>query len=210
MLVVLSAKAGSGKDTLADYLVKYKNFTKISLADPIKRICGEYLNFSHEQLFGPSEMRAKPNNNNLTVRECSQKIGTDCFRNLYQDVWVNYLLKTIKTLQSDHYFKYSSEKGIYKEADVFDILGKNKDIVVPDARFINEVDVLKGQNAYIIRILKNSSGLNGENGKHLSETEQNSIPDNKFDDIIENNGSLEELYQKADRLVEKYKFLQNY
>ncbi len=50
MLVVLSGKAGSGKDTVADYLVKNKYFTKISLADPIKRICSEYFDFSHEKL----------------------------------------------------------------------------------------------------------------------------------------------------------------
>ncbi len=148
--------------------------------------------------------------NNLTVRECLQKIGTDCFRNLQQDVWVNYLLKTIKKFQSDPYNKYSPEKGIYKNNDVFDFLGKNENIVIPDGRFINEIEILRQHKAYIIRIVKDSSGLSDEKGNHLSETEQNSIPDNKFDDIIENNGSLEDLYIKADRIIEKYKFLQNY
>jgi len=217
MLVAISGKAGSGKDTAADYLVRKKYFTKISLADPIKRICGEIYGFSYEQLFGPSEMRSKPDERYptsdgeyLTVRKAAQKVGTDCFRSLYEDTWVNYLLKTIKQLQSNRYLKYSPDKGIYEDLDVFDFIGKNKNIVTADVRFINEVDLLKKEKAYLIRIVKDSAGLNGESGSHLSETEQNSIPDNKFDDIIENNGTLEELYEKIDKVVEKYQFLKAY
>ena len=38
MLIGVCGKAGSGKDTIADYLVKKYNFKKIALADPIKRM----------------------------------------------------------------------------------------------------------------------------------------------------------------------------
>ena len=38
MLVGITGKAGSGKDTVGDYLVKSHGFKKIALADPIKRL----------------------------------------------------------------------------------------------------------------------------------------------------------------------------
>jgi hypothetical protein len=60
MLVAISGLAGSGKDTMADALVEAKHFTKISLADPLKRICMDVYKFSYEQLWGPSAMRNAP------------------------------------------------------------------------------------------------------------------------------------------------------
>lgn len=59
-LVGISGEAGSGKDTAADHLVKKYGFVKISLADPLKRICQEIYGFTDEQLWGPSSARNKP------------------------------------------------------------------------------------------------------------------------------------------------------
>lgn len=60
MIVGISGLMGSGKDTVADRLVDKHNFAKIGLADPLKRFCMEAYDFSFEQLWGPSEMRNKP------------------------------------------------------------------------------------------------------------------------------------------------------
>lgn len=51
--------AGSGKDTVADFLVEEYGFAKVAMADPMKRICKEVFDFSDEQLWGPSENRNK-------------------------------------------------------------------------------------------------------------------------------------------------------
>jgi hypothetical protein len=59
-LIGISGFAGSGKDTVADWLVREKAFVKLSLADPIKRICKDVFDFSDEQLWGPSEKRSEP------------------------------------------------------------------------------------------------------------------------------------------------------
>ena len=37
---------------------------------------------------------------------------------------------------------------------------------------------------------------------HISETGQLSIPDSDFDWVIENDGTIEELYHKVDKIVE--------
>jgi hypothetical protein len=60
MLVAISGQAGAGKDTVADFLVKDHQFAKVSLADPLKRICKDIFDFSDQQLWGPSEMRNQP------------------------------------------------------------------------------------------------------------------------------------------------------
>jgi hypothetical protein len=53
----ISGKAGSGKDTVADYLVKNHGFVKVSLADEMKRFAKRLFEFTDQQLWGPSENR---------------------------------------------------------------------------------------------------------------------------------------------------------
>lgn len=60
MLVGICGQAGSGKDTVADYLCRNHSFVKVAFADPLKRICREVFDFSDEQLWGPSEKRNEP------------------------------------------------------------------------------------------------------------------------------------------------------
>jgi hypothetical protein len=60
MIIGISGKANSGKDTAADYLAKQYKFTKVALADPLKRFVMEVFDFSEEQLWGSSEKREEP------------------------------------------------------------------------------------------------------------------------------------------------------
>jgi len=60
MIIGISGLAGTGKDTIADLLVKNHGFAKIALADPLKRICRDVFDFTYDQLWGPSENRNKP------------------------------------------------------------------------------------------------------------------------------------------------------
>lgn len=60
MIIGISGIAGSGKDTCADILVRERQFVKVSLADPLKRMAREAFAFSDEQLWGPSAMRNAP------------------------------------------------------------------------------------------------------------------------------------------------------
>jgi hypothetical protein len=60
MIIALSGLSGTGKDTAADILVRNHGFVKVSLADPLKRICRDVFNFTDDQLWGPSESRNAP------------------------------------------------------------------------------------------------------------------------------------------------------
>lgn len=60
MILGISGLANSGKDTVADILVRERAFMKISLADPLKRIVRDVYDFSVDQLWGPSGNRNAP------------------------------------------------------------------------------------------------------------------------------------------------------
>jgi hypothetical protein len=101
---------------------------KVSLADPLKRICKEVFDFSDEQLWGPSEKRnesdpryqryphesiresiardideegfsLKPRGPMfLTPRYALQQLGTEWGRNCYDNVWIDYAVRVANTL----------------------------------------------------------------------------------------------------------------
>lgn len=56
-VVGICGNAGSGKDTVADYLVAHHKFIKVSFADPMKRFARHIFSFSEDQLWGPSSVR---------------------------------------------------------------------------------------------------------------------------------------------------------
>ena len=72
----LLGNKGCGKDTLADYLVKDKNFIKYSFANPIKEIAKHLFNLSDEQLNG-SHKETIDNRWNLSPRIILQRLGTE-------------------------------------------------------------------------------------------------------------------------------------
>lgn len=81
MIIGISGKAGSGKDTLADILVRKHGFVKVALADPMKRFCMELFGFTEEQLWGKSEKRNEPDKRypreNSFSRDLARKLITD-------------------------------------------------------------------------------------------------------------------------------------
>lgn len=60
MILGISGLAGSGKDTVAEFLGRDFKFTSVALADPLKRIARDVYAFTDEQLWGPSANRNAP------------------------------------------------------------------------------------------------------------------------------------------------------
>lgn len=59
-IILLVGQAGSGKDTVGNFIVQNFNATTIALADPMKRFVANVFGFTEEQLWGPSELRNAP------------------------------------------------------------------------------------------------------------------------------------------------------
>lgn len=126
--VGLSGKAGSGKDTAADYLVEKYGFVKFAFADPIKDGLQAMFNLDYEMLYG-SLREAKLEDLQTTPRIMAQTLGTEWGRNLiHPDVWVIALQRKI----TDY---IESTLAITPDADI--------KIVVSDVRFENEASWIR-------------------------------------------------------------------
>lgn len=162
-IIAIAGKAGSGKDTIADYITsKYLNCWTESFASPLKRACAEAFgiplaNFNDSRI---KEIEDLPWN--TSPRKIAQFVGTEMFRDQIphllpetgNDFWVQ---RMAYLLAGD----IQTEGGAnYDEDDT---------IVIPDLRFQNEYDWLVSQNAVIIHLTRpNASDTVGIPG-HASE-----------------------------------------
>jgi len=146
-IIGISGKAGVGKDTVADYILRqHKDCKKEAFADPVKRIAVEIFGFTKEQVYNQKLKEIVDDYWGVTPRKFLQLVGTDMFREVFRkDVWV--VLFNKKFISSPH-----------------------KITLVSDIRFQEEIDYIKSQNGIIINILRNhKSILSEESRQHKSE-----------------------------------------
>lgn len=206
-IIGINGKAKSGKDTLADIFVRRYGFVKIAFADPIKRICAEVFGFSREQLWGdlkeapdlrfPHKFSAPDEPAEyLTPRYAFQTLGTEWGRHCSPDTWVRSLLVT-----ADHIARgafYTPMSGVQY---VSELKPRYAGIVVPDARYANELREIRNVGGTTVRISRETAGLEGAAGQHSSEVEQDSLPLSLFEFVIPNEGTLEELAVHAGDII---------
>jgi len=181
---------GSGKDTLCNFILeKYKeDAIKLSFASILKDIISIVFGWDREMLEGSTQesriWREKRdewwsnrlNMPNLTPRFILQNWGTDVIRNnFHEDIWIAALENKIRNC------------------------GK-KVVVITDCRFLNEINFLKTLNAKFVYMKRGEEPewlVNYKNHKiipkNIHQSEYIWMENNKFDIIIENNGTLENL-----------------
>ena len=177
MLIGVCGKAGAGKDTIGDYLVEKHNFKKIALADPIKRLVKDVFALDdhtvYDRVAREQELERWPG---WTVRKLLQYVGTELFReNIDDAVWVKSLWYRIQDDKENNY-------------------------VVTDVRFPNELQYFKdnakdGEFTAIKVVRPGCDGGVGLKG-HASEAY-----DLEGDVEVLNDGTMEELYNKVDKLL---------
>jgi len=154
MLIVISGKARVGKDTVANILVKIlKNeygldYKTIAYADDLKKFVGDCFYLTKEHLYGKlkteplASLPKKSDGSYWTTRELLQYIGTDVFRNIDNNYWINRLQRFIQL-----------NPGNY---------------IITDGRFPNEVDWVLDSGGIHIRVLGRSREETGRK-EHASE-----------------------------------------
>lgn len=208
MLIGVIGFIGSGKGTVGDYLVEKYNFKNDSFAKPLKDAVSIIFGWDRILLEGITkesrEWREKKDNywssvigEDISPRLVLQLFGTECIRKVFHpNVWSASLIKR------------------YEKSGM-------KNTVVTDCRFKNEIEAIKNVGGYIIRVKRGNepewynnylSLLKEENfymieklreeGKlpHVSETDWIG---SDFDIIIENNGTLNDLYKNIDKNINK-------
>jgi hypothetical protein len=231
MILGISGLAGSGKDTVAEFLGKDLRFATVSFADPLKRIARDVYDFTDEQLWGPSANRNKADERYrrphtwiepgspcaccgclfedagdracyLTPRYALQTLGTEWGRHCYPETWSEMGVRTAqKLLQSTqdggtpgwHSLYYSPQQGLWQGHNLHEIPA----VGIPDVRFVNEMEIIRRAGGKNLRVKRKGAGLRGGAALHKSEVEQASIPDELFDAVLVNDGTLDELRAKA-------------
>ena len=77
-------------------------------------------------------------------------------------------------------------------------------MIIADVRFPEEVKSIKDRGGVILRLVRDGAGA----GEHISETALDDYKD--WDYIIDNNGTLEDLFENLREFSKKYKLDYNY
>jgi len=189
--IAICGKANSGKNTLSKMLKKHvpkgQKTVIIAFADPIKEMIRlMFPNLPKKVLYGSSQLRneaiphAFKDGIPLTIRQLLIDLGTGTGRSYNENIWIdNFDARLEKLLKNKN----------------------NKMVIVTDVRFRNEFDHLKNQGFHMIRLLRNNKNMIN----HVSETNQDGILNEEFDDVIHNNGSLAELKTRVIEIVSHLK-----
>ena len=157
MLIGFSGKKGSGKSFFADYLVNNKLFIKLSFASPLKEITKILFNLSDEDVKDPIKKELINPKFNASPRELMQWLGTDIMReefnkkfNYSGSIWIDSVKDKVKTL-----------------------LDNNKDVVIDDVRFQNEVDMIHSLGGIVINLHNDlDNTLTNSTSTHSSENQK--------------------------------------
>jgi hypothetical protein len=195
MIIGICGFIGSGKDTVADYLVNFHGYRRESFANSLKDAVAAVFGWDRVMLEGrTAESRAwreqkdewwsRRLGKNITPRYILQYWGTEVIRGgFHDDMWI---------------------------ASLENKLRQSKDnIVITDCRFPNEIKALREQNAKIIWVQRGltphwydiaAKANKGEEAaiKWLSENNihasEYSWAGTSFDAEINNNGSIDSLF----------------
>lgn len=181
-IFLISAQMQSGKDTFGDCLLKQTSGMKLAFADPVKEIAILALDMPGYVAYGGEAERRAWTKYEKDARQWLQWIGSECGRQqIDPDIWVDRMVDRIRALSSS----------------VF---------VITDARFKNEIFGLSdklGEDYRVVKIRLRRPGKENDD-PHPSEAEQMSIPDSDFDEVVVNQGTIQELEAEAARLATRH------
>ena len=185
MIVGISGKARSGKDTFAEMLqielnkTTYPPFVAMAFAHELKTRCQAAFDLSYEQLWGDEkELEDKrypkpwhdPDVGNWTAREIMQEYGA-FYRKIDPEFWIKNLFKVAEAKEYNN-------------------------IIITDVRYTNEADyILHKEGGYVIRVEREGKD-DVHNMQHPSEIQLDDYK--KFDFVVHNNGTLDDLRKSAE------------
>lgn len=171
MIIGLTGPAGSGKDTIGEWLDRMHNYYPLAFASPIREgLC--------EMLGVPITAFDRANKETVigwigkSPRQLMQTLGTEWGRRMVSDpLWVNVLQRKMEFIESLSPGKYH--------------------FVITDVRFQDEAAFVR-KNGVIWHVSR--PGIPRVN-EHVSE---NGLPDSMIDIRIINDGTINDLYAAVD------------
>ena len=198
---------GSGKDTIADYLVNFHGYRRDSFANTLKDAVSTIFGWDRDLVEGRTTTARqwreqvdewwaqRLNIPNLTPRYVLQQWGTEVVRKgFHDDTWIASLENKLRNSKDDS--------------------------VITDCRFPNEVKMIKGLGGKVLRVKRGEdpvwydTAITANNGDtqaldlmhnnykvHISEW---AWAGTDFDYTVLNNGSIDELYEVTRSLVQPH------
>ena len=208
MIIGVAGFIGSGKDTIADYLITFKGFKRMSYAGPLKDAVASIFNWDRELLEGTTKYSREWRDTvdtwwaerldikHLTPRWVLQQWGTEVGRRAFHDdIWIASVENQLRTIKDN--------------------------IVISDCRFPNELRSIKNAGGITIRVTRGSNpswydaavNLNKgyyttgykaakqlleEHNVHASEYSSVGLD---YDYYVDNSGTVDELHRKIDSII---------
>ena len=208
MIIGVCGLIGAGKDTIADYLVNIHEFKRESFANTLKDAVAHVFGWDRELLEGrtrqsrawreqPDEWWSNRLGMTITPRWVLQYWGTEVARRgFHDDIWIASLENKLRKITDD--------------------------VVISDCRFPNEIAAIKSAGGRVIRVVRGPEpewypfALAVNQGEknitdswakvqlekfaiHASET---AWVGTAYDAVVDNNSSLDDLFQKITGLVQ--------
>lgn len=175
MIISLSGKRGSGKNTVAELIQQQQSGWQIvAFADKLKSIASQLTGVDLEDMYTQYGKKIFLQEWGMTVGEILQKLGTDAIRNnLHTDAWI------LATLAN---YKPSIDN-----------------IIICDMRFPNEAQAIKDRGGFLIRIEGDPLKQQGDGTRDDNHPSETALDDYEgFDAHIKNDGTLEQLKEQVE------------
>ena len=204
MIIGICGFIGSGKDTVADYLVNFHEFRRESFASTLKDAVAAVFGWDRTMLEGRTkearewreqvdpwwaERLAIPT---LTPRWVLQYWGTEvCRRSFHDDIWIASLENKLRNSKDN--------------------------VVISDCRFPNEIKSIKESGGKIVLVKRGvlpvwynlavsanqGHNLAAQELKHLKiHASETAWVGTEFDYELDNNGTIDQLFARTKNLVE--------
>jgi hypothetical protein len=203
MIIGVCGFIGSGKDTIADYLVNFHEFRRESFASTLKEAVAADFGCDRTMLEGRTKearewreqvdpwWAARLDMPTLTPRWVLQYWGTEvCRKAFHDDIWIASLENKLRN-SKDH-------------------------VVISDCRFPNEISSIKNAGGQIIWVQRGElpdwyqTAVDANRGSNVAINElkmrkihasETAWVGTEFDAVIDNNSTIDALYQQAQTLV---------
>lgn len=221
-LMAVSGVKGSGKDSVSSMLQYclsvpkmfrqyffYKNFKKwikpkykkIAFADPLKKMLSDLLNINLDKFYiREFKEGCIINISTLEGSWLGEKLSDSKFNKLVKQLDPSLMESNLSLRQLLQYFGTEIMQKYFGKRVWINSTMQNRSeyTIISDLRFIEEYNAVKEKKGIVIYINR----PNYEFGQHASEREMKELLENdKYDFIIDNNGSMEDLFNQVKNLI---------